>query len=112
MPGVTLSCFPRAGCLRKDGSTGFKLIKQRRARRKQAVRIGTGLTAPQCAGDQAHIEPRRMCFMKKGYGLFVRSDAAGHPAKAKPGRIEQRPQIRLAILRLKRIGAREAPRLP
>jgi hypothetical protein len=76
----------------------------------RGVRIGVGLTTLQRAGDQRHIEPRRTRFAEGYHGFGVRSHTARHPAVAESRRIEERSQKRLAILRLKDFGAREAPR--
>src|SRR5258708_35620573 len=50
-------------------------------------------------------------FGKNRARIVVRADTAGHPAVAKSCRIEERPQIRLVIFRLKDFGSRKPPRL-
>src|SRR4029077_12838683 len=74
------------------------------------IGIGGGLAALKRACDQADVEPRRRSFVHKRYSVIVRAHEAGHPTVAKTPRIEERPQICFAILRLKPFGCREVPR--
>src|SRR5580704_8608232 len=63
----------------------------------------------QRAGDQAQVEPSWASLAKKRHSLVIRAHATGQPAIAESCGIEERPHVRFAIFRLKKIRGREAP---
>src|ERR1051326_6682161 len=76
--------------------------------REECVGIGMGASTFESASNQVDIETRQRRPGEKSHGLVVRAHAAGEPAVAEARRVEERTQIRLAVLGLERGGGRKA----
>jgi hypothetical protein len=96
--------------IREERSASINLRQQRPSCGEQRIGISSGLAALKGACDQVDVEPRRRSFVHKRYSVVVRAHEPSHPTVAKTPRIEERPQICFAILRLKPFGCREVPR--